>query len=117
MIKYYKFKMLSLFKDEMEDQKEYYPEGVVSLINYDQYIYQGKISVMWKSPKGIAYESLLDSIDVVLEECSAKEYKEMSDDIDFINNNNIQKLLNETLFNPKKPKPNLKIVKNDSEFE
>lgn len=118
MIKYYKFQMLTLFKDELEDKEAYYPMGIVSLVNYEQLMFQNKISVMWKSPEGIAYESLMDIDDVTLEECSPKEYKELSDDIDYSENNNIQKLLNETLFDtPLKAKPTFKVIKNESEPE
>lgn len=114
MIKYYKFKMIELFQDETEDKEAYYPEGIISLINYEQLLYQNKVSVMWKSPIGIAYESLLDSTDLIIEECSQTEYKMISDDIDYIMNNNIQKLLNESFYSPK-PKPKLTIVKDKSE--
>lgn len=113
MIKYYKFKMNGLFQDETEDTEAYYPQGIISLINYDQLMYQNKISAMWKSPMGIAYESMLNMSDVELIECTAKEYKHLSDDIDFISNNNIQKLLNEGLFDKPEKKPILMVVKTD----
>jgi hypothetical protein len=117
MIKYYKFKMIELFQDETEDKYAYYPEGIISLINYDQLLHHNKVSFMWKSPIGVAYESLLDSSNMLIEECSQHEYKTISDDIDYVVNNNIQKLLNESLYNKnnKNNKAKLTIVKDPLE--
>jgi hypothetical protein len=104
--------MKDLFQDEMEDEMPYHPEGIISLLNYDQYLSQNKITIMWKSPKGVAYESTLKASDIVLVECTVDEYKEASDDIDYVHNNNIQRMLEDTMFSsPELKKPQLSIVK------
>lgn len=92
-MKYYKFKMLIPFKDD-ESSKEYYPEGVVSSINYEQFLKDEKLTVMWKSFNNIAYETTIRMEDISLYECTKSEYDFEFKNIDYENNNNLYQLLN-----------------------
>lgn len=86
-MKYYKFKLLTLFFDK-KNNLEYYPEGIVSVFDYEVVLSDNKVSIMWRCKKtGVAYERMVSINKLILKECSKEEFKEIFDKINYNVNN------------------------------
>jgi hypothetical protein len=90
-------------------------EGIVSLIDCDEYVNHGYVNIMWLSPEGIAHDDSIHINDIKLTVISEKEYKDILEKIDYRNNNMMAKIFDDELTRLKKEeitqKVNFKVVK------
>lgn len=108
-MKYYKFKLLNIFLDK-KNKLEYYPEGIVSNVDYEILLNSNMVSIMWMCKKTkVAFERSINVDNIIMKECSREEYEDLFKKIDFNKNNEYASLFND--IPNKEKKATFKIVK------